>query len=196
MKVEQIMARNVRRCAPDDTLDVPARMMWDGDIGCVPVTTSSPGGEHTVVGMLTDRDITMAAYTQGRPLHAIRVATAMSRTVCSCHPSDPVSLAVKILEMNQLHRLPVIEGDMQLVGILSLADVAREAKREMHHARRTMADFRVAEAVEAISQPRHSRELIAAGAAPSSNEGRAYEVPAAEDPARQRASRKPSSLHL
>lgn len=162
MKVEQIMTRNVLHCAPDDTLDVPAGMMWDGDVGCVPVTTPGPGGEHTVVGMLTDRDIAMAAYTQGRPLHAIKVAVAMSRTVCSCHPSDPVSLAVKILEVNQLHRLPVIDGDMQLVGLISLADVAREARREAQCAQRKIADARVAEAVEAISQPRQTRELIAA----------------------------------
>lgn len=102
----------------------------------------------------------MAAYTQGLPLREIKVSTAMSRELCSCHPSDPLGLAIRILEKNQLHRLPVVSGDMQLVGIVSLADVAREAQREQGHTQRDVADVQVAEAVEAISQPRHPHREI------------------------------------
>lgn len=163
MKVEQIMTRNVRSCRVEDSLDVAAGAMWEQDCGCVPIIASADDGRQIVVAMLTDRDIAMAAYTQGRPLHEIKCSSAMSRQLCSCHPNDPVSLAIKILAKNQLKRLPVISGDMELVGILSLADVAREAEREGTQQTRETTDGQVAEAVEAISHPREPRgELMPA----------------------------------
>ena len=162
MKVEQIMTHEVVTCTPDDTLDVAAGLMWDHDCGCVPVVRED-SRTRRVVAMLTDRDVAMAAYTQGRPLHEIRVASAMSHDLCSCHPGDPVSLVVKILETRQLHRLPVVVGDAELVGILALADIAREARREQAGAAREVTDGQVAEAIETICQPRDTmRELTAA----------------------------------
>jgi CBS domain-containing protein len=159
MKVEQIMRHDVATCCPDDTLNVAARLMWERDCGSVPVVHD--GGK--VVAMLTDRDIAMAALTQGRPLHEIRVSSAMSPDLSSCCPNDPVSLALKILQTRQLHRLPVVTGDGELIGMLSLADVAREARREHASSKREVADGQIAEAVEAITLPRSPRrEIIAA----------------------------------
>ena len=164
MKVEQIMSQNVHCCFPDDTVDVAARLMWDQDCGCVPVVVCVGTDRPKAVAMLTDRDITMAAYTQGRPLHAIKVASAMSRDVCSCQPGDPVSLALKILEGKQLRRLPVVTGDNELVGIVSLADIAREARREHGRLGREVQDSQVAEAIEEISQPRDPKRALTAAA--------------------------------
>ena len=87
MNVGQLMTRTVHACNPDDPLHVAAQIMWEQDCGCVPVVVDEEGGSR-VVGMLTDRDVCMAAYTQGKALAVIKVSSAMSREVCSCRPTD------------------------------------------------------------------------------------------------------------
>ncbi len=152
MKVQQLMKRNVATCRPADSLEAAARTMWERDCGCVPVVADD-GTEH-VIGMLTDRDICMAAWTQGRPLRELTVQGAMSSGVASCRPMDSIPEALSILRAAQVHRLPVLDAGGALMGLLSLADVAREAERE-HGARK--AEVRgtdVAATVEAISRPR------------------------------------------
>src|SRR5262245_9473134 len=129
MKVEQLMIRNVESCGPEDSLDTAARIMWERDCGCVPVVVDD-GGAARVVGMLTDRDVCMAAYTQGRALREMIVASAMARDVRSCRTTDTVRVALGVLRTNQLHRLPVLDANDHLVGIVTLADVAREAAHE------------------------------------------------------------------
>jgi len=161
MKVEALMTRIVTTCRPDDTLDRVARIMWDGDCGCVPVVQAD-GEAPTVVGMITDRDVCMAAYTQGRPLPAIHAATAMSREVCSCGPKDTVHQALTILQTRQLHRLPVIDDHGQLVGMIALADVVREAMHEGTKAARAEMAESIAKTLGAISAPRSRREVVAA----------------------------------
>ena len=159
MNVGQLMTRNIEACHPGDALNAAARIMWEHDCGCVPVVVDEEGGAR-VVGMLTDRDICMAAYTQGCPLGAIDVASAMSRDVRSCRPTDPVRVAVSILRTNQLHRLPVLDPNDHLIGLLSLADIAREAGREHGRRNAEVKDQQIAETVEAICQPRSPREIM------------------------------------
>ena len=160
MKVEALMTRNVTTCRPEDTLDRVARTMWDVDCGCVPVVQAN-GEAPMVVGMITDRDICMAAYTQGRPLPEIHVVTAMSREVCSCGPKDTVQQALTILQTRQLHRLPVIDDHGHLVGMIGLADVVREAMHDGSKASRAMAEP-IAKTLGAISAPRSRREIVVA----------------------------------
>ena len=153
MTVEQLMTRNVETCHPADSLSVAARIMWERDCGCVPVV-DEPNGAARVVGMITDRDVCMAAYTQGRSLAAIDVGSAMARIVHSCRPKDSVKEAMKIMEANRLRRLPVVDQDDRLVGLLSLADAAREVARAQGHATTELTDARLGELIEAISAPR------------------------------------------
>lgn len=123
MKVEELMAREVRTCQIGDSLQAAAQIMWENDCGCVPVLDH----DGWVVAMLTDRDICMAAYLQGKALTMLPVSSAMSRTLWACGPGDTLAVAEKLLRANQIHRLPVIDGDGCLVGILSLGDIARAA---------------------------------------------------------------------
>jgi CBS domain-containing protein len=161
MKIEQLMTRNVQTCTAEDPLNAVARIMWERDCGCVPVVAE--GGEAArVVGMITDRDICMAAYTQGRPLAEIAVGTVMSRDVRACHATDSIGAAVKAFEQHQLHRLPVLDENECLVGLLSVADLAREAAREHRRGTKEVTDVAVGEVVEAISAPRPTREIAAA----------------------------------
>jgi CBS domain-containing protein len=161
MKVERLMTRNVRTCHPGDPLNVAAQIMWERDCGCVPVVEQEDGAAR-VVGMITDRDICMAAYTQGRALSAITVESAMARAVRSCRFTDSIGAALNILEQNQLHRLPVLDQNDHLIGMLSVADAAREAAREHSRAAKEVTDAQIGEAVEVISAPRSPHEVAGA----------------------------------
>jgi len=132
--------------------------MWERDCGCVPVVEAE-NGTARLVGMITDRDVCMAAYTQGRLLSEIEVRSAMATSVRSCRPTDSLHSALKTMEKNQFHRLPVIDEHGRLVGILSLADAAREAAREHAREAKEMTDGRIGEVLEAISVPRGPREI-------------------------------------
>jgi CBS domain-containing protein len=153
MKVEQLMTRNVEACRTDHRLDQAAALMWDHDCGVLPVLAPGNGADR-VVGMLTDRDICMAAYTQGKRLCEITVATAMSPHLCSCRPTDALAVALKVMETNQVRRLPVLDADDHLVGLLSLADVGREAAREHERQAPEVTDAALGHTLEAIAAPR------------------------------------------
>jgi CBS domain-containing protein len=158
MNVEQLMTRTVRSCLPDDSLNAAARIMWEADCGCVPIVEPADG-RRRVVGMITDRDICMAAYTQGRPLDEIPIHSAMAKKVYCCHTTDAVETAIGLLEAKQVHRLPVLDRDDDLVGMLSLADIAREARREHAGGMHEVGDAQVAEVIEAISEPSSPHEM-------------------------------------
>jgi CBS-domain-containing membrane protein len=121
MNVEQIMNRDVKTCSPSSCVDDAVRIMWDNDCGCVPVVD----GESHVVGMLTDRDVCIAAWSRGTPLACMKVSSVMSNAVHSCNPMDSIESAEETMKRERVHRLPVIGHDKQLVGILSLNDIAR-----------------------------------------------------------------------
>lgn len=130
MNVGQLMSRQLRTCRPEESLNDAARIMWEEDCGCVPVVQNDDREHPRLVGIVTDRDVCMAAYTQGRTLETIPVTSVMQRDLATCVATDPVGVALAILRTRQLHRLPVVAGDSELVGLLSLADLARESKRE------------------------------------------------------------------
>jgi CBS domain-containing protein len=160
MRVEQLMTRNVRACKPDDSLSAAAQIMWEHDCGCVPVVI--PGdGAPTLVGMITDRDVCMAAYTQGHPLHTSPVKGAMATRLCTCRPTDAIAVALTVMRNNRLHRIPVVDAADHLLGILSLTDIAREAARA-RPGDRELSPTSIAETVEAIARPRTTpRDLVA-----------------------------------
>jgi CBS domain-containing protein len=121
MKVVELMVREVTACSPDDALNRAAQIMWENDCGCVPVVDRAA----RLVAMLTDRDICMAAYTSGRTLKDIRVSAAMSSELFACRPDDELLVAQKIMRERQVRRIPVSDEMGRLVGILSIADIAR-----------------------------------------------------------------------
>ncbi|MGO9450401.1 MAG: CBS domain-containing protein [Candidatus Binataceae bacterium] len=127
MKVEQIMNRDVKTCHPWDALNHPAQIMWDEPCGAVPVVDE----QNRLVGFLTDRDVCMAAYTQGKPLDQLRVEIAMARNVMSCAAEDDLGSAAQLMRQKRTRRLPVTNRDGTLVGLLSLDDLACEAARPL-----------------------------------------------------------------
>ena len=124
LKIAELMTRDVHVCRPGDTLERAAELMWKHDCGCVPVVD----GESRLLGMLTDRDVCMAAYTRGTPLSKVLVGDAMSRDVYSCSGEQPVGVAEKMMQTRQVRRIPVTGPNHELVGLLSIADIARETR--------------------------------------------------------------------
>ena len=149
MNVEKIMTRSVMTCSPEDTLDRAAGLMWEHDCGCVPVTDA----DGRVLAMLTDRDVCMAAYTQGRALGEIRVRAAMSESCFAVSPRDPIVAAERVMREHQVRRLPVV-SDGRLVGLVSLTDITCEAARESDNNQSEVTLDEVAVTLSAVCQPR------------------------------------------
>jgi len=152
MKVEQLMAKKVSSCGRDDTLNDAARIMWERDCGFVPITER--GANPRVVGVVTDRDVCIAAYTRGQTLRDMRIGDVMSSGIRSCKPSDDLATAEATMRQAQVHRLVVVDDADQLLGVISLADIAREAAREFGSSRREVTASEIGETLAAIRQPR------------------------------------------
>jgi len=129
MQVAEVMTKQVKCCAADDSLEHAAQLMWDNDCGCLPVSSIRDGASQTV-GLITDRDICMCALFERRPLSELRVGQAMARRVLSCSPADSLEQAERVMQDARVRRLPVLSAKGDLLGIVSLADLAREAARE------------------------------------------------------------------
>ncbi len=123
MQVEQVMSREVKACKPGDTLAAAARIMWDHDIGAVPVV----GEDGRPVGIVTDRDICMAACFTNLPLASMPVGEHMSRKVFSVEPAASVEAAEQLMAEKQVRRLPVVGFEGELVGMITMSDLARAA---------------------------------------------------------------------
>jgi len=124
MKVKELMSTDVKACTPDTDLASVVRMMWDGDCGIVPVVDE----QRRVTGVITDRDICVAAATRSLEPAQIRVRDAMTRDVRTCpEDADPRS-ALKSLKEHRVRRLPVVDRQDRLVGILSLNDLVTRAE--------------------------------------------------------------------
>ena len=123
MKVRDCMTTEVGYCQPDAMLTQAAEIMWQRDCGIVPVVDEN----QRVVGMITDRDICFAVVTKNRLPNEIKISEVINGKVRSCSPGDNVEDALRIMKRKQLRRLPVVNADGVLVGILSLADLIRNA---------------------------------------------------------------------
>ena len=157
------MTRHVQTCRPEDLLSDAARLMRDHDCGCLPVTRGS--GSELLVGMVTDRDICMAALLRGKALQELRVRDAMVREVRACNGGDEVAEAEAIMREAHLRRLPVVDRSDRLIGLLSLTDLAREAARQRDLRRPRISMTEVGDVLATICQvtPRATPEAQGPG---------------------------------
>jgi CBS domain-containing protein len=125
MLIRDLMSRNVQTCGAHESLNVAAHKMWEADVGSIPVLDD----KGRVVGMLTDRDICMAAYTQGLPLRQIIAAEVMSKSIVTSAETDTVAHAEQLMREHAIRRLPVVDEERHVVGIVSMNDLARAAAR-------------------------------------------------------------------
>jgi CBS domain-containing protein len=161
MKVEAVMTQNPKTCGPGDALSRAAQSMWENNCGSIPVVDE----RQRPMGMITDRDICMCAYTQGLPLTALPVSMAMSRTVVLCSQGEPVANVEKRMRQYKIRRLPVVGAEGGIVGVVSLDDIACEAEREemAGQKQRSVTDREIAATLAAICS-RHAEVPVAVGA--------------------------------
>lgn len=138
MKLRDVMTPRVEVIRPNATLEDAARKMKSLDVGSLPVCD----GER-LVGMITDRDITTRATAEGYVPGVTQVHQVMTEDVKWCHDDDDTSVAAEIMAKAQIRRLPIIDRNKRLVGIVSLGDLATESP--------TQED--AADALEEISEP-------------------------------------------
>ncbi len=127
MKLSEIMTREVETIQPDDPLRVAAKKMRDRDIGFLPVCDG-----ETLLGVLSDRDITIRALADGMDVNIMLGRDLMTTPAIYCFEDQDVSEAAKIMAENQIRRLVVLSrDDKRLVGVLSLGDLARSGTTDL-----------------------------------------------------------------
>jgi len=138
MKIRDIMTPGVECVRPDDTLQEAAVKMKELDVGPLPVCD-----RDRIVGMLTDRDITVRAVAEGRDPKATMVREIMTRDVIHCYEDEDVEDAAHLMQERQVRRILVLDRDKRLVGIVSLGDLAAE----------TGDPLRIGEVLQDVSEP-------------------------------------------
>jgi CBS domain-containing protein len=127
MNVQDIMISDVQCCGPHTNLAAAAKMMWDSDCGALPVLNIN----GQVIGMITDRDICMAASTKNKPPAEITVWETTSGKAFTCRPTDDIHTALDIMKRERVRRLPVVDEEGVFQGIIAMNDfllAAQEAK--------------------------------------------------------------------
>lgn len=144
MNVKEIMTSIVQTVEHKMSLEKVANIMKDYDIGCVVV-----GTENRMDGLITDRDIVCRAVASGKPLEGLTAEDVMTPRPVFCREDDTVKQAAAIMETKQVRRLPVLNFDHRLVGIVSTGDISTHAPHEL-----------AGELIEEVSRPEH-RNLAA-----------------------------------
>jgi CBS domain-containing protein len=124
MKVRDIMTKGPVFCHSDSNLAAAAEKMWAHDCGVLPVVDDELG----VVGVITDRDICIALGTKDRRASSVLVREVMTTKVYVCAPEDDIHTALKVMEKGRVRRLPVVNREGKLMGILSMDDIVLAAE--------------------------------------------------------------------
>jgi CBS domain-containing protein len=139
MNIRDVMTTDVSFVGPDTPILEIARKMRDGDIGATPVVEND-----RLAGMVTDRDIVLRVIAEGGDVRTKVARDAMSPGILYCYPDDTVEAVLENMGGQQIRRLPVVDREKRLVGVVSLGDLALSGKRKA-----------AGEALQEISQPTH-----------------------------------------
>lgn len=140
MRVSEVMTRHVEIMNPGQTIQEAAQCMCDMDVGSLPI-----GENDRLVGMVTDRDIAVRAVAMGKDANT-PIREVMSTDVCYCFEDEKVSDVADNMADQQLRRLPVLNHDKRLVGILTIGDLAVSENGSPHL-------YKVGQALAGISHP-------------------------------------------
>ena len=151
MKVQDVMTTDVKYCKPEANLAAAAALMWEKDCGALPIVSDA----GTAIGMITDRDIAIALGTQNRNASEIPVKEVMSGKLFPASADDDIHTALKLMRKEKVHRLPVINVDGKLKGILSLNDIALQAVRPNGKTKPELNYEDVVSTLKAICEHRH-----------------------------------------
>ena len=130
MNCREVMTDNPVCCLPSDTVSQAARIMRREDVGPVPVVNDDQ--HKQLIGIVTDRDLALKVVAESRDPNHTMVSDVMTSTIIACRETDDASTAIKAMEEHQIRRIPVVDAEGKIVGIISQADVAtriREPKK-------------------------------------------------------------------
>jgi CBS domain-containing protein len=126
MKCEEIMTEDPVCCLPGDTVDQAAQLMKDDDVGSIPVVADQK--TKRLLGIITDRDLAIKVVAEARQISAVTVEEVMTRDPVTCHAEDNLDEAIDAMEMHQVRRIPVVNDNKQIIGIIAQADIATRAR--------------------------------------------------------------------
>jgi CBS-domain-containing membrane protein len=127
MIVSDAMTREVHHCLVTDNLERVAQLLWEHDVGALPVFADF----GRTVAMVTDRDVCMAAYINGGRLRDLPVTLAASRHVYHVRPTDPIESVLTVMKMHRVRRVPVIDIGEHLDGIITIADIVKNVSASL-----------------------------------------------------------------
>jgi CBS domain-containing protein len=134
-----VMTRNPVSCPSNTSAQDAAKIMKSEDVGSVPVVDDS----KRLVGIVTDRDLALNVVAEGRDTRGTKVQEVMTRNPITCRPDDDLDRTLSLMAEHQIRRIPVVDENQHIVGIIAQADVALRANNER----------KTAEVVEEISKP-------------------------------------------
>ena len=124
MQVREIMNTAVKSCSPDTTVAKAGVTMFEGDCGVLPITDDT----KKLLGMVTDRDITVALCTRGKRADELTVQEITSNSPVTCRIEDDVRTALRKMADAQIRRIPVVSSGGRVEGVLSINDIILQAK--------------------------------------------------------------------
>ena len=126
MTIQELMTAKPELGHAYESLEACAKKMCDADVGVIPILDEW----DRLSGVITDRDICMAAYAQGRPLREIIVGEVMAKHPITCRPGDAAEVVAELMKEHRIRRVPVIDDEHHVIGIVSVTDLDRA--RVMH----------------------------------------------------------------
>lgn len=123
----EVMTKNPVCCLPGDPVAKVAQLMKSTDVGSVPIVEDERS--KRLVGIVTDRDLVVKMVAEGRDAGTATAEEVMSRGIVTCRAQDDVEAALDAMSGNQLRRIPVVDDDGKIVGIIAQADVATRVNR-------------------------------------------------------------------
>jgi CBS domain-containing protein len=121
-KCSEVMTKNPVCCLPTDMVSKAAELMKSGNIGSIPVIENEQ--TKKLVGIVTDRDLALKIVSQGQDAKSTKVETVMTRKMVTCRAEDDLQKALDAMSEHQLRRIPVVDSDNKILGIIAQADVA------------------------------------------------------------------------
>ncbi len=126
-KCVEVMTKNPVCCLPKDMVVNVAQLMKRENIGPIPVVENEQ--THKLIGIVTDRDLALKIVAEGRDAKSTKVEAVMTRKVVTCRADDDLQKAMDAMSKHQLRRIPVVDGDNKILGIIAQADVATRANQ-------------------------------------------------------------------
>ncbi len=137
MKIRDVMSNNPACCTPGDSVQSVAKMMCDHNVGSIPVVADQQN--RTLLGMITDRDLCCSVLARGLDAKNTRIQEYMTQPAVSCRDGENIEKCERLMQEHQVRRVPVVDGDNCVIGIVAQADLALKEKPEKVH--KTVAEI-------------------------------------------------------